>query len=293
MSVHTSSPNLFYGSCVLLDQPITRHLKSWDSHLSCPAQTDSAVRMPFTLEEAWNWAVPFPCCCLLLQSNCLQGPKGQWRRVTFHYIAYRALLYASALLSPHGLLWKQIPARFISVSLQALALRLKSQQAHIALAYIIIAGGGANLCQNFALVDTIVFRVKRKEQKCCAKKKWIHSLHDFGDGLAFLQLIHWAVVGRGWVRLLGSEVSISFRLRDSHSLNVNVYQEVQLPLHRHDLRNRSQKGKSQFRAGGRQTTTCPKRNVGKLTTTGRPNKLPVCNLAWSTLMILINVLFSL
>lgn len=172
---------------------------------------------------------------------------------------------------------KTYSCKIHSVSLQALALRLKSQQAHIA-AYIMM-GGGANLGQNFALVDTIVFRVKRKEQKCCAKKKWIHSLHDFGDGLAFLQLIHWAVVGRGWVRLLGSEVSISFRLRDSHSLNVNVYQEVQLPLHRHDLRNRSQKGKSQFRAGGRQTTTCPKRNVGKLTTTGRPNKLPVCNLS--------------
>lgn len=64
-----------------------------------------------------------------------------------------------------------------------------------------------------------------------------HWLGDLGDGLALLQLVHWTLVGRGRLRLLGSKVGVGLSLRDSHSLDVDVYQKVQLSLHGEDLRD--------------------------------------------------------
>lgn len=68
-----------------------------------------------------------------------------------------------------------------------------------------------------------------------------NSLQDLGDGPALLQLFHWTVIGWGWVWLrvclLGSKISISFSWRDSHSLDVDVNQEVQLSFHGKNLRD--------------------------------------------------------
>lgn len=46
-----------------------------------------------------------------------------------------------------------------------------------------------------------------------------------------------AVVRRGWVWFFGAEVGLRLRRWDTHSLHVNVHQEVQLLLHRLNLQN--------------------------------------------------------
>lgn len=102
-----------------------------------------------------------------------------------------------------------------------------------------------------------------------------NSLQDLGDGPALLQLFHWTVIGWGWVWLrvclLGSKISISFSWRDSHSLDVDVNQEVQLSFHGKHLRD--SKKPTQLMSG----CIIKKLTLSKITSYLLPASLPFSN----------------
>lgn len=112
-----------------------------------------------------------------------------------------------------------------------------------------IPSGGGNQAEPIALADRVLLpgggrgTVALGGHRCRRGVKILlpggaYRVDDLVDGAAFLHMlpaIYRAVVRRSRIRLLRSKISVRLRLGDTQSLDVNVYQEVQLPLHGHHL----------------------------------------------------------